>query len=229
MNAIWKSKLIRGLPTWAWLFFSILVLAQLCLGSAAGLARTIEMTDADCDRMACIGLQAPRSSWMMTELGAGEYSTLFLDIKSERSFLIRYPLDRIPPGQRITRAEWILPISIVNPPADGRLYVRRIIGPWGVGVCHDFRMQRPKKLPWTVPGAGGASTDRATQASVIARVKPGEVTINVTEDVELWYTGAAENQGWIVTVEDPALLVRVHSPLWAGTGLLKLRITYEPE
>ncbi len=196
---------------------------------AAASARTFELTDLDADRIAGIGAQAPLSGWVMTELGPGEFSTIFLDLVPERAFLIRYPLDRIPEGQRITRAEWVLPVQVVSP-TNLRLQIRRVVGPWGKGVCHQYRMQRPNKVPWTMPGAAGLSTDRATQPTAVAKISsPGEVLINVTEDVELWYTGAAENQGWIVTMDDVGGIVRLASPFWSSQGGLRLRITYEPE
>jgi hypothetical protein len=57
----------------------------------------------------------------------------------------------------------------------------------------------------------------------------GDQVVNVTEDVELWYTGAAANHGWILTHEDTGSLIRLSSPVWATRGNWKLRITYEPE
>jgi len=198
--------------------------------TATANARTIELTDYDCDRMAVLSPQAPLSGWATSEVSPGEFSTVQLDLRIERAMLLRYPLDRIPTGQRITRAEWVVPIALSIPAGPQRMLVRRIIGPWGVGVSHQFRMQRPKQVPWTTPGAASAGADRAAQPSAIARCDgPGEVTINVTEDVELWYTGAAENQGWLLSVEDPAALIRLNSPFWTGHGNYKLRITYEPE
>ena len=208
----------------------LLITLLLSCCSASVSARTIELSDLDCERMAVIGPQAPRSGWVMYELGGGEFNTTHIDLRAERKFLIRYPLDRIPDGQRVTRAEWIVPVSLVSPVGEHRLYIRRLIGAWGVGVCHDYRQIRPTKLPWHAPGASGASTDRATQASAIVKVSSGgELNINVTEDIELWYTGAVANQGWIVTVEDATSLIRINSPLWTGQGQFKLRITYEPE
>lgn len=198
--------------------------------TAAGLGRTIELTDEDCDRMASIGSAAPRSSWVMHELQPGEYTTIHLDLTTERSFLIRYSLDRIPEGQRITRAEWILPFVGTIPAGEQRLHVRRILGNWGPGVCYEYRLTRPKPEPWHTPGAAGVGTDVAQRASAIIKLgEAGPQIINVTEDVELWYTGATANQGWIVTVEDPGTLIRLRSPLWDGKGTMKLRITYEPE
>jgi hypothetical protein len=180
--------------------------------------------------MAVISPQAPRSSWAATEIGPGEFSSILLDLRAERAFLVRFPLDRIPAGQRIARAEWIVPVDLISSTGEVKLHVRRLLGDWGSGASYDFRTQRPKPVAWSQPGAKGVSTDRASQPSAVVKVPgPGELTINVTEDVELWYTGVAENQGWIVTVEDPAALVRLGSPLWTGQGKYKLRITYEPE
>lgn len=207
------------------------IVFAICLASTSSLAaRTIELSDFDCDRMAVISPQAARSSWAMTELGPGEFTTTMIDLRAERAFLVRFPLDRIPAGQRIARAEWIVPVDLISTTSEVKLHVRRLLGDWGPGVSYEFRTQRPKPITWSQPGAKGVSTDRASQPSSIVTVPgPGELTINVTEDVELWYAGVAENQGWIVTIEDPAALVRLGSPLWAGQGKYKLRITYEPE
>jgi hypothetical protein len=210
---------------------AIAVLAAVSVfGVAPVAARTIELTDFDCDRMAVLSPEVPRSGWASSELGPGEFATTLLDLRATRSLLVRYPLTRIPPGQRIVRAEWIVPVDLIAGVNQAKLHVRRIIGPWGTGVCYDFRSQRPKQIPWKQPGAQGVSTDRAAQPTAVVNVSDaGEITINVTEDVELWNTGAAENQGWLVTVEDPAALIRLSSPLWAGQGKYKLRVTYEPE
>jgi hypothetical protein len=193
-------------------------------------ARTIELTDFDCDRIAVISPQMPLSGWAASEVAAGQFSSALLDLQGDRVFLIRFPLDRIPAGQRIVRAEWIVPIDLIAGAGTAKLHVRRVLGPWGVGACYDYRMRRPKPVPWKQPGAKGIAADRAAQPTAVVNVvDPGEYTINVTEDVELWNTGAAENQGWLVTCEDPAGLVRLASPLWTGQGRYKLRVTYEPE
>lgn len=192
-------------------------------------ARTIILSDEDCPRMAAIAAEAPRLSWAACELGAGSFLTNYLDMTSSRSFLICYPLDRIPKGQRITNAEWEIPVALTSA-GEQRLYVRRIVGDWGVGVCHDYRSVRPKKVPWTVPGAKGASLDRALKPSGVMRAAgAGTCKLIVTEDVQLWYSDAAANQGWILNVEDADSLIRLNVPLYLGRGQWKLRITYEPE
>lgn len=207
-----------------------MVVAASFASVAVSSARTIELTDFDCDRMAVLSPEAPRSGWAMTEVAPGQFTSTLLDLRAERVFLVRYPLDRIPPGQRIVRAEWMVPVDLIAGAGEVKLHVRRIIGEWGVGVCHEFRMRRPKQIPWKQPGAQGVSTDRAAQPTAVVNVSEGgEITLNVTEDVELWNTGAAENQGWLVTIEDPAALIRLSSPLWGGQGRYKLRVTYEPE
>lgn len=200
------------------------------LSAPAASARTIELTDFDCDRIAVLSPEAPLSGWAATESTTGQFSSALLDLKAERAFLIRYPLSRIPEGQRIVRAEWIVPVDLLAGGGTPKLHVRRLIGEWGKGACYDYRMRSPKSVPWKQPGANGVAADRAAQpTAIVSIVDPGEITINVTEDLELWNTGAAENQGWIVTVEDPTALVRLASPLWTGQGRYKLRITYEPE
>src|SRR5262249_51407615 len=140
-----------------------------------------------------------------------------------------FPIDKIPKGQRITRAELMLPVLLTSA-GEHKLHVRRILADWGPGVCYQYRATRPKKVGGKEAGARGAATDRAPQASAVGRVSgPGEVVVNLTEDVELWYTGAGANHGWIVTCEDPNILIRLGSPIGIGKGGWKLRITYEPE
>jgi hypothetical protein len=213
---------LRGLCTALLLLFS----AQLAF------ARTIVITDEDCERMAAIASEAPRLSWAAYESGPGTWTTQFwLDLRTSRSLLIAFPLDKIPKGQRITNAELVFIVAHVE--NDQRLTFRRILGDWGIGVCHDYRMVRPKKLTWGMAGARALSTDCAAKASAVARISSkGEKSVNVTEDVELWYTGAAKNQGWIVRVEDQSSSLQLYSPLsWypSGRGKWQLRITYEPE
>jgi hypothetical protein len=111
-----------------------------------------------------------------------------------------------------------------------RLYVWRLLPEWGAGVCHQYRTQRPAKAEWAAPGARGGGTDRATRPTVVLPLtSAGEKVVNVTQDVELWYTGAAPNNGWLLTAEDADALIRLDSPLWNARGRWKLRITYEPQ
>ena len=54
----------------------------------------------------------------------------------------------------------------------------------------------------------------------------------VTEDIELWYTGAAANRGWILTMEEntgPVYLYAPYGPHHGGAQRWKLQITYEPK
>jgi hypothetical protein len=92
-------------------------------------------------------------------------------------------------------------------------------------------MQRPKKVEWAQAGARGVSTDRATKPSAVIRSPGnGEKVVNVTEDVELWYTSAAPNHGWMLSLEDQDGYIRAPSPIYTGgRGAWKLRVTYEPE
>jgi hypothetical protein len=200
------------------------------LGLAAPLpAKTIVLTDADCERMAAICADAPRLSWAGYVTATGVYDATYLDLVANRAFLIRFPVDRVPKGQRITKAELMLPVTLLSA-GEQKLHVRRLMAEWGAGVCHQYRMTRPNKVEWKQPGARAATTDRAPRDSAVAKVAAvGEQVINLTEDVELWYTGAGANHGWIFTVEDTDVLVRLGSPIGAGKGQWKLRIIYEPE
>ena len=77
------------------------------------------------------------------------------------------------------------------------------------------------------------SADCAAKATAHVHINAiGDRTINVTEDVELWYTGGAGNHGWVFRIEDQSAQLQLLSPLSsypAGRGSWKLRITYEPE
>jgi hypothetical protein len=193
-------------------------------------ARTLVLTLDDCELQAVISAEAPRLSWVGYDYGGGTYATVYIDLYNTRTFLVRYPLDKIPRGQRITNAEWVLPVNLVSPGTEQRLYVRRVLAEWGAGVCYQYRMQRPKKVEWATPGGRGASTDRVAKPSAVLRITAaGDQVVNVTEDVELWYTRGAPNHGWMVHLEDDNVLIRFAGPVLGGPGQWKLRITYEPE
>jgi hypothetical protein len=189
-------------------------------------AKTLTLTDEDCDRMAQIGEAAPRSSWLGSELSTGVHYSATIDLAAGRAFLIRFPIDEIPKDQKITKAELTFSTSIAN---NQTIQIRRVIAPWGAGVSWQNRSTRPKKVEWATPGGKSGGKDRVTKPTAFAKMKTaGEVTVNLTEDVELWYSGAATNEGWIFTVDDPDGFVRMTSPTWTATGTWKLRITYEP-
>ena len=208
-----------------------LLAASLLLMSPVPLfARTITVTDINCRRIAVISSEAPRSSAAGIQSSNGEFSNFFADIYSTGAVLIQFPLDRVPAGQRITNAELIVPLIYVYPAVEQRFYVRRLIGDWGPGVSHQYRMTRPMKVEWTQPGARGAATDRVARPTAVLRTSTaGDHSLNVTQDVELWYSGQVPNHGWIMTVDDPNVLLRFGSPTYNGKGLWKLHVTYEPE
>jgi hypothetical protein len=148
------------------------------------------------------------------------------------TFLIRFPIkDHVPKGQRVTKAELsIAPNYVATAP---EIHVRRILAEWGTGVCHDYRMTHPKKVEWNQPGGRGNSTDRANKDSAVFKfLKVGEQTADVTEDVELWYTGGANNRGWIMTLEPEGHVAYIGSPHpfhAAGAKTWKLQVTFEPQ
>lgn len=208
--------------------FPLQLVIMLMIAAPAG-ARTIILDANDADRMAAISDVAPRMSWTACEAWPAIYSTSHIDLVPGRSFLIRFALSKIPPSQRITFAELILPVQSYTG-IDPRFYLWRVLAEWGPGVSHLYRMTSPAKVEWAVPGARGLSSDRATRPSAVVRVlAPGEQAINVTGDLELWHTGAVPNCGWLLTIEDPALSIRFPSPAWDAMTAWKLRITYEPE
>ncbi len=209
------------------------LLALLLAAATAGTApaRTVVLTDQDTERMAVLSAAAPDVSWAAYELFPGGFTGKYtLNLTPSKTFLLAFPLGGIPRGQRITAAEFLLPVNAVG--SEQRVTVRRVLADWGAGVSHKYRTQRPAPAEWARPGATGAS-DRAAKATAVLKVDAaGEKAVNVTEDVELWYGGAAANHGWAVTVEDTYGSIQFLSPLSTypnGAGSWKLRITYEPE
>lgn len=210
--------------------FHILILAVVALAiTPAARAETVILDATQIDQTAAIADVAPRLSWAMQEYAAGQFGVGAASISPGRSLMIRYSLASIPPGQRITHAEWLIPVGTVSG-AEVRFYIWRTLGEWGPGVSHLYRTTFPKPVEWVRPGARGQSSDRATRPTQIVRLEGvGEQVINVTEDLEIWYTKAAVNAGWILTIEDPAAAVAFAATPLAGAGNWRLRITYEPE
>jgi hypothetical protein len=210
-----------------------LVVALLLLATTAVPARTIVVTDEDCERIAIIDAKSPNLSWAGYAIDRGVYTNQYqLLLTGERAMLICFPIDKIPKDQKITKAELIVPVYYLD--GEQRLQFRRIVADWGAGVCHQYRTVRPEKREWAKPGAGDTKADAVT--SSILRLKgpirgQADQTVNVTEDVELWYSGAAANHGWRIVQEldgGPFYLMSPVANYPAGRGTWKLRITYEP-
>jgi hypothetical protein len=205
------------------------LLLLLCAGPLP--ARTIVLTAEDCDRMAVLSARAPRLSWAAYQVNPKAYtSEAQLHLFSDMALLMRFPLERIPAGQRITRAELIVnPHYIAGKP---ELHVRRLLTDWGAGVCHQYRFVHPEKAAWDLPGGRGSGTDRAARDTGVFRMeKVGEHTINVTEDVDLWYSGGARNRGWLLCFDIPGQVAYFPSPYSPATGSgksWKLQVTFEP-
>jgi hypothetical protein len=207
----------------------LVAVAVLAAAAVPASGRTIVLTDEDCERMAFIQAAFPLWSWGGYDIATNLQSTGQLYLYPERAFLIRFPLERIPPGQRVVKAELTF-VTVLQTGGEQRLNVRRVLAPWGPGVCWRYRSQRPKKEEWARPGGRAAGIDRAAKPTVVLRTtEAGEKTINVTDDVELWYTGTAANHGWMFTMDDPDVVIALASPMWANRGSWKLRVTYEPE
>jgi hypothetical protein len=196
-------------------------------------ARTITLTAEDCDQMAIINPKAPRLSWAAYETVPGVYNSQpAMHWVQPMAILMRFPIDKhVPKGQRITKAE--LTISADYVAGKPQITVRRLVAQWGTGVCHQYRMTHPQKLEWAQPGGRGAATDRANKDTAIFKVPAaGAHTVDVTEDIELWYTGAAPNRGWILTKETDGDIIYMpspYSPATAGAKTWKLQITFEPQ
>jgi hypothetical protein len=214
---------------------SVYVLAILLVGLAPSSlpARTITLTTSDCDEMAVLFALAPRMSWGMKQLGSGIFNTQpTLDWSGKVTLLMRFPVDElIPPGQRITKAQFTIVAGYVySLPV---IQIRRVLAEWGPGVCYQYRMTYPKKLEWAQPGARGAAVDRTARDSAVIRVpKVGEYSVDVTEDIELWYTGAVPNRGWMMAFETDGPHIYIPSPYVPRGGARKewkLQITFEPK
>lgn len=206
----------------------LLVLAIVAVAAAPLHARTIELTDADADMLAMIGPEAPRLSWAGYEAAPGMFTNHTVYLRPRASLLIRVPLDRIPAGMRITKAEWVLRMNAASA-LEPRLYVWRVLQEWGPGVCYDYRMTRDELVEWSEPGARASGSDRVERPTAMVLGKVGvDMVLNVTEDVELWYSGAAPNNGWMFTIEDQITMTLI-APAYTTRGSWKLRITYEPE
>ena len=196
-------------------------------------ARTITLTGEDLDEMAVLSAKTPRQSWasMLSATGVNnaEGSVLFF---SDMAILLRFPVDQvIPKGQRITKAELSLEAYYLGGTLS-EIHVRRLLAEWGTGVCHQYRMTYPKKIEWTQAGGRGGGTDRANKDTGVFKIpKVGEYTVDVTEDIDLWYTGGAVNRGWILAIEQntgPVYLYAPYGPHDGASKKWKLQITFEP-
>ena len=204
---------------------TLLPILLLVLTTSTASARTITLKPEAIDAFATLSENHPRSGWAAQQIDPALYVSNPPIGAPNTSCLIRYSFDQIPKGNRITHAEWVIP---AGPAAASNVTVWRVIAEWGIGVCHQFRMVHPKRLEWSVPGARGRSVDRATRPTGSGKFGPGalQVTVNVTQDVELWHSGAAPNRGWLLTFDSPSIII---SPTHAGRQQWQLRITYEPE
>ena len=83
------------------------------------------------------------------------------------------------------------------------------------------RARRPRRL------------DRPGQqnSAVFKIAKVAEQTVDLTEDVELWYTGAVPNRGWSFVMENDAhvYLPSPGEPYGGGGKQWKLMVTFEPK
>lgn len=211
---------------------TLIVTAFAVLSSGHSLfARTLTLTADDCDQIACLNAEVPRMSWAVCQHGRGIFDTSHqLQLRPNMAVLLRFPLDKIPAGQRILKAEIALHVQLVG---GGRVQVRRLLTDWGAGVCHQYKRTYPEKVEWSQVGARGAGTDRVAKDTAVLPVRAlGDDTGDVTEDVELWYSQGAKNFGWILTLENEQGSVYLASPYAPNTNeskQWKLQITFEPE
>ncbi len=201
-----------------------LCVALLAFGAVPLVARTIIIKADALDSFAALSETNVRNGWATYNYDNTRYINSAAGAGPATSYLLRYSLDQIPKGMRITRAEW----TIAHNVASTKISVWRVLPEWGIGACFQYRTTYPKKQEWSVAGARGKSTDRATNPTASGQFVNGQLlTVNVTQDVEMWYSGAAPNRGWLITFDGFALL---HSPTHGGhRHKWQLTVTYEPE
>lgn len=196
-------------------------------------ARTITLTAEDCNQMAAISALAPRLSWALSQQHPGVFYTQpQIYWNSNIALLMRFPIaETIPKGQRVTKAELSIHPTYVAGLAS--IHVRRVVAEWGPGVCHQYRMTYPKKVEWAQSGGRGAATDRTDKDSAVYKIAKigGEFTVDLTEDIELWYTGGVPNRGWIFVMNEGShvYLPSPYAPQGGGGKQWKLQITFEPQ
>ena len=201
-----------------------LCVVLLAFGAPPLVARTIIIKADALDAFATLSETNVRNGWATYNYDNTRYINSATGGAPTTSYLLRYSLDQIPKGMRITRAEW----TIAHNVASTKVNVWRVLADWGIGACFQYRTTYPKKQEWSVAGARGKSTDRATNPTASGQFVNGQfLTVNVTQDVEMWYSGAAPNRGWLITFDGSALL---HSPTHGGhRHKWQLTVTYEPE
>lgn len=199
-------------------------LILLCLASSPLAARTITLKPEALDAFAVLSEANTMNGWAAYNYDYTRYTADSAGGGPATSYLLRYSLDQIPKGMRITHAEW----TIAHNVSGANVSVWRVLAEWGLGACFQYRATYPQKLEWSVAGARGKSTDRATNPTAKGQFVNGQLlSVNVTQDVEMWYNGAAPNRGWLITFDSFALL---HSPTHGGHRTKwTLTITYEPE
>lgn len=211
--------------------FSIAVCLLILGLTATAQGRTITLMAEDCNQLAYVTSQAPRVSWAGFHHLNGIWEvTPQVQLKPGMGLFVRYGLGKIPPDQRILKAELTLHAQYVA--GAPKIQVRRVLADWGLGVCHQYSKTFPQKVEWSQPGGRGAS-DRAPKDTALMTIKAvGDVAADVTEDIDLWYSGGAPNRGWIMTLENDAGVVYLPSPYSPHAPPIKqwlLQITYEPK
>ncbi len=206
---------------------SLLLVALLAATSLP--AATIELKGGSATRMALIDQQATKLSWAGGGRGREPYTNTELAVWPGRNFLMAFDLGQIPAGQRIVQAELRVPLSRVSGTAP-RLFLWRMVAGWGTGVCWEARQRYPEVAGWVVPGGLAPGLDRSVVPSVVAgELSVGELTLNVTDDVALWYAGVSPNHGWMFTADDPGVALFMRPPFWDAASAWSLQLTYEPE
>jgi len=213
------SSKTPSVSAWSICIAFLLILTALPLS-----ARTITLKPEALDAFAVLSEANTINGWASYNYDYTRYTADTPGGGPATSYLLRYSLAQIPKGMRITHAEW----TIAHNVSSANVNVWRVLAEWGLGVCYQYRATYPQKLEWSVPGAKGKSTDRATNPTATGQFVNGQLlTVNVTQDVEMWYNGAAPNRGWLLTFDGFALL---HSATHGGHRTKwQLTITYEPE
>jgi hypothetical protein len=127
-----------------------------------------------------------------------------LNIKNDRNVLIRFALEALPPGARVTDARLGLYLEGGSGVVDGVLDLHRISRSWVEGIYDDADPAAGAGVtyqeydggnPWTTPGGDYDATviDSVTLPSMV----PGWYAWNVTGQIQDWLDGAP-NYGFLL-------------------------------
>src|SRR4051812_30621444 len=97
-------------------------------------ARTITLKPEALEAYATLSVAHPMNGWASYNYDGTRYISDPPGAGPATSLLLRYSLDQIPKGMRITHAEW----TIAHNVSGAKVNVWRVLAEWGPGACHRF-------------------------------------------------------------------------------------------